>query len=267
MSKLKSENFENEGTICIKSKSTLDVIKDDMVINKNCVVLDLTDRNYAKYKIGDGVTKYSDLKYVSAEEAFNKATLSQKHILLDFLIKHKNGEDIGMSSLAKENRIIKGEHVRDNFYKANIAKANPILVVRYHREKYPNLPNIVKKGNFYDLYSAEEYHLKKGEYKLINLGISVKIPEGHWLQIVPRSSTFKNYKVIQTNSFGVIDTDYCGDNDIVMMPVYALEDTIIKANERICQFTLQKDTCFDIVETEKPLEGPNRGGIGSTGKE
>lgn len=256
MSKLKSENFENEGTIYIKSKSTLDVINDDMVITKNCVVLDLTDRNYAKYKIGDGVTKYNDLKYISAEEAFNKVTLSQKHILLDFLIKHKNGEDIGMSKMAGRER------VRDNFY-----KANPVLVVRYHREKYPNLPNIVKKGNFYDLYSAEEYHLKKGEYKLINLGISVKIPEGHWLQIVPRSSTFKNYKVIQTNSFGVIDTEYCGDGDIVMMPVYALEDTVIKANERICQFTLQKDTNFDIIETEKPLEGPNRGGIGSTGKE
>lgn len=255
MSKLKSENFENEATICIKSKLTLDVdvINDDMIITKNCVVLDMTDRNYTKYKIGDGVTKYPDLKYVSAEEAFNKSSLSSIKLVL---VKNKNREDVSMSNLNGR------EHVRDNFY-----KANPILVVRYHREKYPNLPNIVKKGNFYDLYSAEEYHLKKGEYKLINLGISVKIPGGHWLQIVPRSSTFKNYKVIQTNSFGVIDTEYCGDDDIVMMPVYALEDTVIKANERICQFTLQKDTNFDIIETEKPLEGPNRGGIGSTGKE
>ena len=139
------------------------------------------------------------------------------------------------------------------------------MKIRYHREKYPALPEVKKMGNFIDLYSAEQYTLKKGEFALINLGISIELPEGYWAQIVPRSSTYKKYKVIQTNSFGVIDSEYCGDDDIVMLPVYATEDTVIPANERICQFTIYRDTKFDIEEVDK-LEGPNRGGFGSTGR-
>lgn len=139
------------------------------------------------------------------------------------------------------------------------------MKIRYHREKYPTLPEVKKMGNFIDLYSAKEYTLKKGEFALIDLGISIELPKGYWAQIVPRSSTYKKYKVIQTNSFGVIDSEYCGDDDIVMLPVYATEDTVIPANERICQFTIHRDTEFNIEEVDK-LEGPNRGGFGSTGR-
>mgnify|MGYP002627319113 FL=1 len=139
------------------------------------------------------------------------------------------------------------------------------LYIRYHREEFPELPDVVKYGNFVDLYNAEEVTLKKGEFKLLNLGISVKIPEGYWMQVVPRSSTYKKYKVIQVNSFGVIDTDYCGDGDIILLPVYATEDTIIPANERVAQFRLVKDIPFEI-DTVDTLSGPDRGGYGSTGR-
>lgn len=139
------------------------------------------------------------------------------------------------------------------------------LSIRYHREMFPNLPNVIQHGNFIDLYCAEEVTLKAGEFKLINLGISVKCPKNCWLQIVPRSSTFKNYGIIQTNSFGVVDQEYCGDNDILMMPVLATMDITIPANTRICQFTLVEDVLFKIKEVDE-LEGPDRGGFGSTGK-
>ena len=139
------------------------------------------------------------------------------------------------------------------------------LKIRYHRELFPDLPEVKKLGNFIDLYSAEEVKLQKGEFALINLGISVELPHGYWMQIVPRSSTYKKYKIIQTNSFGVIDEDYCGDGDIVKLPVFATEDTVIPANERICQFTIYREYPFKLVEVEK-LDNKDRGGFGSTGK-
>lgn len=144
------------------------------------------------------------------------------------------------------------------------AKTNEVFI-RYHRELYPNLEDCLKKGNFVDLRAAETVNLKAGEFAKINLGVSIKLPEGYWGQFVPRSSTFKNYGIIQTNSFAVIDTEYCGDNDIWQMSVYATRDTVIEANERICQFRIVKDNPFTMVEVEK-LEGPDRGGFGSTGK-
>jgi dUTP pyrophosphatase len=155
--------------------------------------------------------------------------------------------------------------IKHNSIKASIKVGTPEMKIRYHKEKYPDLPQVVQHGNFIDLYVAKGCHLKEGEFKLIDLGISVECPEGYWMQLVPRSSTFKKYGIIQTNSFGVIDTSYCGDNDIVMLPVYATRNTRIPKGERICQFRLVKDIPFNIVEVDK-LEGPDRGGFGSTGK-
>ena len=139
------------------------------------------------------------------------------------------------------------------------------LKIRYHREKFPNLPKVAQYGNFIDLYNAEGRTLKKGEFALLNLGISVECEKGYWMQIVPRSSTFKKYGVIQTNSFGVIDTEYCGDDDIVMMPVYATRDITIPANERICQFRIVPDIDISIKEVDS-LNNKNRGGFGSSGE-
>ena len=141
----------------------------------------------------------------------------------------------------------------------------PELKIRYHRETYPDLPEVVQHGNFIDLYVAKGCRLKEGEFKLIDLGVSVECPDGYWMQLVPRSSTFKKYGIIQTNSFGVIDTSYCGDNDIVMLPVYATRNTVIPKGERICQFRLVRDIPFSIKSVNK-LEGPDRGGFGSTGR-
>ena len=139
------------------------------------------------------------------------------------------------------------------------------LKIRYHREKFPNLKDVEQHGNFIDLHTAEDVDLKAGDFKLINMGISMKVEKGYWIQLVPRSSTFKNYGIIQTNSFGVIDTDYCGDDDYIMMPIYATKDITIPANTRICQFRLVKDIPTEIEVVEK-LDDKNRGGFGSSGK-
>ena len=131
----------------------------------------------------------------------------------------------------------------------------------------PNLQHIEKidKGDWIDLRASKAYHLKAGEFALIDLGVSMKLPDGYEAHIVPRSSTFKNYGIIQTNSMGVIDNSYSGTNDIWMMPVYATRDTYIKLNDRICQFRIfEKMPELNMIEANS-LDDVNRGGFGSTG--
>lgn len=123
-----------------------------------------------------------------------------------------------------------------------------------------------EKGDWIDLRSAIDISLKKGDFALIPLGVGMVLPDGYEAHIVPRSSTFKNWKIIQTNSVGIIDNSYSGENDQWMMPVYAVEDTKIKKNDRICQFRiLEKMPALEIQEVEH-LNDVSRGGFGSTGK-
>lgn len=140
----------------------------------------------------------------------------------------------------------------------------PKILVKYHANIDPI--EISDIGNFVDLRAAQEYRISKGDYTMIDLGISVKLPNGYWAQIVPRSSLFKNHGLIQTNSFGVIDTSYSGNDDYWMLPTYATRDTVIEQNERICQFRIVKDIPFSI-KTVWSLSDTNRGGFGSTGRD
>lgn len=123
----------------------------------------------------------------------------------------------------------------------------------------------IEKGNWIDLRAAETVEMKKGEFKLIPLGIAMHLPLGYEAHVVPRSSTFKNFKILQTNSFGVIDESYCGDNDQWFFPALAVEDTVIHKNDRICQFrVMDHQPAIDFEEVET-LGMPDRGGHGSTG--
>jgi dUTP pyrophosphatase len=137
--------------------------------------------------------------------------------------------------------------------------------IKYFTDDINKVEKIVK-GDWIDLRAAIKVELKAGEFKLIPLGIAMQLPKGYEAHIVPRSSTYKNYGVIQTNSTGIVDETYCGDNDQWYFPAYALRDTIIELNDRICQFRImehQPEIQFEIVEF---LGNDDRGGIGSTGK-
>lgn len=123
----------------------------------------------------------------------------------------------------------------------------------------------VEGSDWIDLRVAETVSLKAGEYKLIPLGIAIQLPYGYEAHIVPRSSTFKNFGIIQANHMGVIDHTYCGDNDQWFMSAIALRDTTIEKNSRVCQFRImEKQPLFDI-ETVEFLGNKDRGGLGSTG--
>lgn len=141
-----------------------------------------------------------------------------------------------------------------------------VIKILYHN---PELKRIEKftNGDWIDLRASKDYTLKAGEYALIDLGVSMKLPFGYEAHIAPRSSTYKNWKILQTNSVAVIDNSYCGDNDIWFMPVYATEDTEIKMNDRICQFRIMKKMPEIAIEEVDHLNNKNRGGFGTTGKE
>lgn len=140
-----------------------------------------------------------------------------------------------------------------------------IIKIKYHSDKINKLEYIGGKSDWIDLRAAEDVVLKKGEYRLISLGISMELPPGYEAVIVPRSSTYKNFGIIQTNHMGVIDESYCGDGDVYRMPVLALRDTEIHVNDRICQFRIQKHQPKIVFEEVESLDNKDRGGIGSTG--
>lgn len=138
------------------------------------------------------------------------------------------------------------------------------IKIKYFNDRIEKIAPI-SKGDWIDLRAAETVEIKEGEFKLIPLGIAMELPKGYEAHVVPRSSTFKNFGVIQTNSMGVIDNSYCGDNDQWFFPAFALRDTVIKENDRICQFRImeiQPQINFISVNT---LGNEDRGGHGTTG--
>ena len=138
------------------------------------------------------------------------------------------------------------------------------IKVKYHTDILPLEMN--DKGDWVDLRAAQDMKLWEGCSYRIPLGISVELPEGYEAHVAPRSSTFKNWGIIQTNSVGVIDNSYCGDNDIWMMPVYATRFTEIKKNDRVCQFRIMEKQPHLEFETVDHLGNDNRGGFGITGR-
>ena len=138
------------------------------------------------------------------------------------------------------------------------------IKIKYHTD----IPLIVvnPNGDWVDLRAAEDVTMKAGDFKLISLGVSMKLPDGYEAHIVPRSSTYKNWGIIQANHMGVIDNSYCGDNDIWRFPAIAIRDAHIYKNERICQFRIikkQPELEFKVVDK---LDDADRGGFGSSGR-
>ena len=140
------------------------------------------------------------------------------------------------------------------------------IKIQYKDETIERLKYIDGKSDWIDLRAAEKIELKQGEFKLIPLGVAMQLPEGYEAHIVPRSSTYKNFGIIQTNHTGIVDESSCGPNDWWYMPAYALRDTVIEKNDRICQFRIQKHQPEVVFEEVEALTGQDRGGIGSTGK-
>lgn len=138
------------------------------------------------------------------------------------------------------------------------------IKIKYFDQEIDKIKKL-EVGDWIDLRAAKTVELKKDEFALIPLGVGMKLPEGYEANVVPRSSTFKNFGIIQTNHFGVIDESYGGDQDQWFFPAYALRDTVIQKNDRICQFRINKKMPEVEFEEVDHLDEVSRGGHGSTG--
>lgn len=139
--------------------------------------------------------------------------------------------------------------------------------IKYFSDQIEKLTYIAGKSDWIDLRAAEEVTMKAGEFRLIPLGIAMELPKGYEAHVIPRSSTFKNFGILQANSMGLIDESYCGDHDQWFFPALAMRDTVIHVNDRICQFRIMEHQPELVFTETEHLEGQDRGGFGSTGKQ
>lgn len=200
------------------------------------------NRYYRKYYRKTAI--YEKRHYTLEEENLVLAHEVSDHQLSD-LIHHSV-----MSIQSKRSRLRKGKKME--------------IKVKYREGMEPIKQ--AHEGEWYDLRAAAGGKFKKGDFAYIDLGVCIELPEGYEAIVAPRSSTFKKYGLIQTNSIGIIDHSYCGDNDWWKMPVYCTRDIEIMPNERICQFRIlyQQPKC-DIVTVDS-LGNEDRNGLGSTGR-
>lgn len=140
------------------------------------------------------------------------------------------------------------------------------LKIKYHTDAIEKLAYIDGKSDWIDLRAARRYELKKGDWQLIDLGVSIALPEGYEAHVVPRSSTYRTWGLLQTNSCGVIDNTYSGDGDVWMVPMLATRDTVVEVGDRICQFRIMKNQPQIVFDEVEHLDGADRGGFGTTGR-
>lgn len=166
--------------------------------------------------------------------------------------------------ISKDMIVTSTEEIRNGLEKEGAIEEKETIKIKYFDDELPKIEKI-DKGDWIDLRAADNVVMDKGDFKLISLGIAMKLPKGYEAHIVPRSSTFKNFGIIQPNHQAVIDESYCGDEDVWRYPALAMRHTVIHKGDRICQFRImQKMPPVRFEEVDK-LENPSRGGIGSTG--
>ena len=142
-----------------------------------------------------------------------------------------------------------------------------VIRIKYFSEEIEKLSFIEGKSDWVDLRAAKEVALKKGEFALIPLGVGMELPNGYEAHVIPRSSTYKNFGILQANSYGLVDESYCGDHDEWFFPALAVRDTVIHVNDRICQFRIMKHQPEIVFEETDTLSAEDRGGFGSTGRQ
>jgi dUTP pyrophosphatase len=226
-----------------------------------------------KFKVGDIVaikllpdiyTKLKECGIVSTDTFYNSLLLdtgvvieTNANNILPYLIWFKN----------TEKKFYLPEELLEPITTSNEVSNNKKIKIKYHEPITP-LENINgANSDWIDLRCAEPngIDLKTGEFKLISLGVSMKLPDGYEAHIAPRSSTFKSWGILEVNSVGVVDSSFCSNEDIWKFPAYATRDTHIDFNDRICQFRIVKKQPIIIFEKVDHLDGKSRGGFGSSG--
>lgn len=161
---------------------------------------------------------------------------------------------------------------------------NMEMKVKYFEGQDKKL-QFIDKGDWIDVFANEDVFIPVNSMGLVPLGFALELPEGYEAILAPRSSTYRNWGVIQTNSIGVIDESYRGNEDEWLIPLYCLTaieqlsidagfkypliltGAYVRKGDKIAQFRIQEKMPrkqISIVEVDE-LEGDDRGGFGSTG--
>jgi len=146
------------------------------------------------------------------------------------------------------------------------APGTETVKIRYLSGAVEHLRYIGGISDWIDLRCAEETEIRAGEMKLVPLGVAMKLPAGYEAHVVARSSSFKNFGILQANAFGIIDESYSGNGDQWYFPAYAVRDTLLRVNDRICQFRIERHQPTVVFEETEELGEGGRGGFGSTGR-
>lgn len=183
----------------------------------------------------------------------------------------KEDNNVEVTSLTDEekkyidNDILSTKEMYDKFINEVAIMEVVSIEIRYTTNEIDRIKQF-DLGNWIDLRLAQDVHLKANEFKLLSLGVAMKLPTGYEALVIPRSSTFKNYGILQANSIGLIDESYCGNGDIWKFPAYATREVYIPKNTRICQFRILKHQPYIMFTDVLELSDKDRGGFGSTGK-
>lgn len=177
---------------------------------------------------------------------------------------HINGDFVGYDALT--DTIMEALNKGTASKRPHRSADAQVVKVRYLSDEIEPLQYIGEKSDWIDLQAAKEVEMKQDDFKMIPLGVAMQLPAGYEAHVIPRSSTFKNFGIIQANHMGMIDESYCGDNDQWHFPAIAMRDTVIRAGDRICQFRIDKHQPQLLFEAVDTLGNTDRGGFGTTGK-
>lgn len=144
-----------------------------------------------------------------------------------------------------------------------VEAAQKTIKVKIHTDIEPPAPITV--GDWVDLRAAEDVEMDAGEYRVISLGVSMRLPDGYEAHMVARSSTFKRWGLLMVNGMAIIDNSYSGDGDVWGFPALATRKTSIHKGDRICQFRIMENQPEAAICEVDSLGGTDRGGFGSTG--
>lgn len=138
------------------------------------------------------------------------------------------------------------------------------IVVKYRYDDTQKISKL-EVGDWIDLAVDDDVSMGQGEFLLLPFGVAMQLPKGYEAHIIPRSSTFSKYGILQANSYGLVDNSYSGDEDWWRFPAYATRNTTIKRGTRICQFRIVKKQPQLNIKEVKFFNSKSRGGFGSTG--
>lgn len=222
----------------------------------------LQDLNESASKISIGCSYSTSICSICGREHCNHVPGEQYYNTLCYKRLHNINEAYEWSCIGKQTD--NPEKCGYSIHLETSEHDNIVIPIKYHKEDLVRLQKI-KQGDWIDLRAAENVTLWEGDYRVISLGISMKLPDGYEAHVVPRSSTFQHWGILQTNSMGVIDNSYSGTNDIWGFPAYATRKTEIHKNDRICQFRIVPKQPRAVFQETDTLDDQDRGGFGSTG--